>query len=106
MPSLKTYRFINNPQSERFDESTEEDADSFFFQASSTCVAQASYRSDEDSGLGFSGSGVLKIEFVSDGRIYEYMDFPLVEFESFRVSYSKGEFFNRNIRNNYAYQEV
>ncbi len=103
---MPSYRFINSPLSERFDESTEEDSKFFQFHTSSTCVASAKYRTEDDVGLGFAGTGTLTITFVDDGRTYEYDDFPLVEFESFRQSYSKGEFFNRNIRNNYSYQEI
>lgn len=100
------WRFLNRPLSERVDESADTDAEFLQFHTSSTCVAKASFKSYGAVGLGFAGNGTLYIEFVSDGRKYKYDDFPLIEFESLRVSYSKGEFFNRNIRDNYPYEEI
>ena len=100
------WKFINRPLSERNDDSNEEDAAFLKFQVSSTCIAKASFKSDGPTGLGFAGSGNLFITFVEDQRRYKYSDFPTIEFESFRVSASKGDFFNRNIRTQYSYEEI
>lgn len=46
----------------------------------------------------------LNIEFVS-GRRYTYLDVPVSEVAALRRSGSKGGFFNRRIRNRYAFVE-
>jgi hypothetical protein len=47
----------------------------------------------------------LQVTFVT-GRRYVYEDVPPDVFEAFRRSFSKGTFFNREIRDGYAYREV
>lgn len=47
----------------------------------------------------------LTIEFVS-GRRYVYLDVPAEEVESMRAAFSKGSYFNRNIRDRYAFREL
>ena len=47
----------------------------------------------------------LIIEFVS-GRRYAYLDVPPEEVESMRAAFSKGSYFNRNIRDRYAFSEL
>jgi KTSC domain len=40
----------------------------------------------------------LYIDFVANGRRYVYLDVPPDLFEAFRLSFSKGTFFNARIR--------
>lgn len=47
----------------------------------------------------------LTIEFVS-GRRYIYSDMPPDEVESMRGASSKGSYFNRKIRDRYAFREL
>jgi len=100
-----SWRFIPEPLSERPPE-IESEENSVNIQVSSTCLAVAKFKSYGGVGLGFAGNGVLTVRFVKDGRVYQYSDFPLVEFQSLRVSASKGGFFNRNIRTSYPYEEI
>jgi len=46
----------------------------------------------------------LDIEFVS-GRRYSYLDVPLEEVAAMQRTTSKGGFFNRRIRDRYAFVE-
>jgi len=46
----------------------------------------------------------LDIEFVS-GRRYSYLDVPLEEVAAMQRTISKGGFFNRRIRDRYAFVE-
>jgi hypothetical protein len=48
---------------------------------------------------------VLEITFVS-GRVYAYRDVPPEVFAEFQMARSKGEFFNRHIRDGFTYSEV
>jgi hypothetical protein len=48
---------------------------------------------------------VLQITFVS-GRVYAYSDVPPEVFQEFEMARSKGEFFNRHIRDCFDYSEV
>jgi len=48
---------------------------------------------------------VLQITFVS-GRVYAYSDVPAEVFQEFEMARSKGEFFNRHIRDCFDYSEV
>ena len=48
---------------------------------------------------------VLEITFVS-GRIYAYRDVPPEVFAEFQMARSKGEFFNRHIRDCFDFSEV
>ena len=47
----------------------------------------------------------LEITFVT-GRVYVYSAVPEDVFEGFLAASSKGEFFNAEIRNVYAYREI
>ena len=47
----------------------------------------------------------LVVELVT-GRRYLYSDVPEHEVERFRSAYAKGVYFNRHIRNRYAYEEL
>lgn len=44
----------------------------------------------------------LTVEF-QDGKVYSYSPVHPFVYGRFRQAVSKGEFFNRNIRNNYSY---
>lgn len=47
----------------------------------------------------------LTVEFTT-GRRYIYSDVPNEEVEAFRSAFSKGNHFNRNIRDRYACREI
>lgn len=47
----------------------------------------------------------LVVTFVT-GRVYEYADVPAEAAANFRASFSKGVFFNENIRNRYPCREI
>ena len=47
----------------------------------------------------------LTIEFVT-GRRYAYSDVPPDEVERMRSAFAKGVYFNRHIRDRYAYREL
>ncbi|MFK4506309.1 KTSC domain-containing protein [Bradyrhizobium daqingense] len=47
----------------------------------------------------------LKVTFVS-GRLYVYEDVPAEVAAAFRDAFSKGSFFNREIRDRYAYRDI
>ncbi len=47
----------------------------------------------------------LTIEFVT-GRRYLYTDVPDEEVQAFRAAFSKGSYFNRNIRDCYEFREL
>lgn len=47
----------------------------------------------------------LKISFVS-GRLYVYENVPPDVAAAFRNAYSKGTFFNHEIRDRYAYRDI
>lgn len=47
----------------------------------------------------------LKVTFVS-GRLYLYEDVPAEIAAAFRDARSKGSFFNREIRDRYAYRDI
>ena len=48
---------------------------------------------------------VLQITFVS-GRVYAYSNVPAEVFQELEMARSKGEFFNRHIRDCFDYSEV
>jgi hypothetical protein len=55
------------------------------------------------SGVGYdSSSRTLEIEFVS-GRIYRYQDVPQGTYSALLEAPSKGQFFNREIRDHFPY---
>jgi len=47
----------------------------------------------------------LQVTFVT-GRRYVYDNVPPDVFDAFRAAFSKGTFFNHEIRDRYAYREV
>ena len=47
----------------------------------------------------------LTVEFVT-GRRYVYSDVPAEEVEAMRRAFAKGSYFNRRIRDRYAYREL
>ena len=51
------------------------------------------------------GKRELQVTFVT-GRRYVYADVPPEIFEAFRTAFSKGTFFNREIRDRYGYREI
>ncbi|OUS08857.1 hypothetical protein A9Q96_00500 [Rhodobacterales bacterium 52_120_T64] len=48
---------------------------------------------------------VLYVTFKNNGE-YEYYDVPEPVYDLFEKSYSKGSFFNKNIRGQYPYAKV
>ena len=62
----------------------------------STLVRSHSYNSE---------ARELTITFVA-GRRYVYDDVPQELYDRFRAAFSRGTFFNREIRNRYAYREI
>ena len=48
---------------------------------------------------------VLEVEFHS-GRVYQYFDIPVEEYEKLMTASSIGRYFNRKIRDEYRRQEV
>jgi hypothetical protein len=51
------------------------------------------------------GEQALDITFVS-GRSYRYLHVPPNVHEEMRTSFSKGEFFNRHIRDHFAFERT
>jgi KTSC domain-containing protein len=51
------------------------------------------------------GKRELVVTFIT-GRRYAYEDVPPAVFDAFRSAFSKGVFFNREIRDRYAHREV
>jgi hypothetical protein len=47
----------------------------------------------------------LTITFVT-GRIYVYLAVPAEAYDEFSTAFSKGIFFNKHIRDAYAYREI
>jgi hypothetical protein len=60
----------------------------------STVLASAGYAPDRS---------LLEVEF-RDGALYCFLDVPALCFQQLMASGSKGDFFNRNIRNRFRYQ--
>jgi len=48
---------------------------------------------------------ILQIQFSSMAK-YEYYDVPLDVWEAFKVAPSQGQFFHREIRNAYRYEQI
>ena len=63
---------------------------------SSSNILEIGYREDIQT---------LRVQFLN-GSIYEYSNFPLVEFEQFRYSPSLGSYLNHNIRGKYPTNKV
>ena len=53
----------------------------------------------------YSNRGDLVITFIT-GRRYRYANVPEEEARKFRAAFSKGEYFNRHIRNRYECVEL
>jgi hypothetical protein len=51
-------------------------------------------------------SRTLSVWFVTNGKRYDYRDVPPETYGAFRKAFSKGRFFNREIRGNYEYRQV
>lgn len=49
---------------------------------------------------------VLSVWFVASGKRYDYEDVPEDVVSRFRRAFSKGRFFNENIRDRYRYRHV
>lgn len=49
---------------------------------------------------------VLSIWFVPSGKRYDYRDVPPAIYEAFRGATSKGRYFNRHIRDHYAFAQI
>lgn len=47
----------------------------------------------------------LRVKFLT-GAIYEYRNFPIMEFEQLKNASSVGSYLNRNIAKNYPYEKV
>ena len=62
----------------------------------SSVIRRFGYRPDDAS---------LEIIFVS-GRRYRYLDVPPDLYQQMRDSFSKGEFFNRHIRDRFAFERA
>ena len=63
---------------------------------SSSTIIEIGYREDIQ---------ILRVHFLN-GSIYEYNNFPLVEFEQFRNAPSVGTYLNQNIKGKYPYSKV
>lgn len=62
----------------------------------SSVIRAFRYRPDE---------AALEITFVS-GRRYRYLDVPQQVYEDMRSSFSKGDYFNRHIRDRFAFKRI
>jgi hypothetical protein len=62
----------------------------------STVIRRFDYRPEQQE---------LAVTFVT-GRTYIYSDVPEAEVEALRASFSKGRYFNAQIRDRYRYREV
>jgi hypothetical protein len=51
-------------------------------------------------------NSILEIELVEPNRVYEYFDVPFSVYTELMEAESKGSYFNENIRDDYAYQQV
>jgi hypothetical protein len=47
----------------------------------------------------------LVVEFVT-GRVYAYLEVPEDEAAAMRAAFAKGRYFNRHIRDGYAFREL
>ncbi len=69
-------------------------------------IRMKSVQSNDIAAIGYDAeTETLRIEFHSGG-IYEYDDFPLVEWERFEATDSYGRHFHRAIRGNYRARKV
>jgi len=62
--------------------------------------------SESIAGIGYDDDAeVLEVEFVT-GAVYRYRGVPQDIFEDFRQAQSKGTFFNKHIKEAYAWEQV
>jgi len=57
------------------------------------------------SSVAYAHDGTLRLQFRS-GAIYHYLAVPRVVFESLLAAPSKGEYFNRSIRDHFQHQRL
>jgi len=50
-------------------------------------------------------TSTLRVVFRS-GKIYEYKDVPESIYHAMKMSFSKGTYFNRHIKNTFAFEKV
>lgn len=50
-------------------------------------------------------SAILRITFVS-GMVYDYMEVPENVYKAMKAARSKGTFFNRKIKDKYAFEKI
>jgi len=62
----------------------------------SSVIRHFHYRSDREA---------LEVTFVN-GRRYRYLNVPRQVYEDMQSSFSKGEYFNRHVRNRYGFERV
>lgn len=51
-------------------------------------------------------TGILEIEFKSDGSVWQYFDFPEPMWNEFQYTGSKGKYWHANIKNQYREARV
>lgn len=57
--------------------------------------------------VGFDPVGsILEVELAPEGRVYRYFDVPFSAYEELLTAESKGQYFNEQIRDLYAFEEV
>ncbi len=52
------------------------------------------------------GTQVLELEFTETGNVYRYFKVPAKTYRSFMKAASKGKYYNRYIKNNFAFEQV
>ena len=52
------------------------------------------------------GTSVLELEFVETGHVYRYFHVPRKTFNAFMKAASKGKYYNRYIKNSFAFEQV
>jgi hypothetical protein len=52
------------------------------------------------------GTRTLSVWFVTNGKRYDYQNVPPETYDALRSAFSKGRFFNRQIRGNYEFRQV
>ena len=63
----------------------------------STAIKSIGYNEDKK---------LLEVEILETGRIYKYFDVPLEEYLDLLDAKSLGEYYNRVIKEKYAYREM
>lgn len=55
---------------------------------------------------GYSGTGkILELEFAT-GHVYQYLDVPEKRYKGLLQAASKGKYYNRYIKNEYAFRQL